>query len=135
MGPVQGRRPNGPSGACSQAPASLAAVTRGQRRGPPGSSQDIAGRGWTEARGRQAAPPAPDAGEGGASGGFPAGRAAPASACGRCGGRRPEVDWAGLPERCRRFRGLEPSCSLPIGGAGGTSGPRGREGGSLSLPM
>lgn len=43
-----------PSKACSQAPASLAAVTRGHRRGPPGSSQDTAGRAQVAGRKREA---------------------------------------------------------------------------------
>ena len=44
VGPRRERWPGAPLRAYSRAPASLAAVTRGQRRGPSGSSQDAAGR-------------------------------------------------------------------------------------------
>lgn len=80
--------------------------------------------------GRRGKSPTSPRGAGRGEPGLPACRAAPASGCGRCGGRRlPEAGRAGARSAACTSGGLAPgSRVLPVGGAGGEGGLRGRAG-------
>lgn len=112
VGPRRGRWPGAPLKAYSRAPASLAAVTQGQRRGPSGSSQDVAGR----VRGGAGGAPTGRKGAGGGAAKWRRAGAGPTVVrASRHAARRPAVGGAGVGGGRKQAEPASPSAAYASG--------------------
>lgn len=112
VGPRRGRWPGAPLKAYSRAPASLAAVTQGQRRGPSGSSQDVAGR----VRGGAGRAPAGREGAGGGAAKWRHAGAGPTIVrASRHAARRPAVGGAGVGGDRKQAEPASPNAAYASG--------------------